>query len=90
MTTTMALVQREPAQQKEALVRYGGAQDEDMSSVGLPCDPAWPGSEIPDLILASDAVSGASDGSVVSWPRKRSSPERKPAVPRLANGALTA
>jgi hypothetical protein len=40
--------------------------------------------------LASDAVSGASNGSVVSRPRKRSSPERKPAVPRLANGALTA
>jgi hypothetical protein len=64
-----------------------------MSSVGLPCDPAWPGSENPsiqDLILASDAVPGTSDGSVVSRPRKRSSPERKPAVPRLTNGALTA
>ncbi len=64
-----------------------------MSSVGLPCDPAWPGSENPsiqDLILASDAVSEASDGNVVSRPRKRSSPERKPAVPRLANGVLAA
>jgi len=89
----MALVQREPVQQMGAMVTYGGAQDEDMSSGGLPCDPAWPGSgnpSIQDLILASDAVSGASDGSVVSRPRKRSSPERKPAVSRLANGALTA
>jgi hypothetical protein len=83
----MALVQREPAQQIGAMVRYGGAQDEDMSRyVGLPCDPVWLGSEnlsIHDLILASDAVSGSSDGSVVSRTRKWSSPERKPAVPRL-------
>ncbi len=89
----MALVQREPVQQIGAMVRYGGAQDEDMSSVGLPCDPAWPGAgnpSIQDLILASDAVSGASDWSVASRLRKRSSPERKPAVPRLANGAWTA
>ncbi len=35
-------------------------------------------------------MSGASDRSVASRLRKRSSPERKPAVPRLANGALTA
>jgi hypothetical protein len=59
----------------------------------LPCDPAWPGAgnpSIDNLILVSDAVSGASDGSVASRPRKRSIPERNPAVPRLANGALTA
>jgi hypothetical protein len=37
---TMALVRREPAQQMGTMVRYGGAEDEEMSSVVLPCDPA--------------------------------------------------
>jgi hypothetical protein len=75
------------------MIRYGGAEDEDMSSVVLPCDPARPGSgnpSIQDLVLASDAVSGVSVGCVVSRPRKRSSPGRRPSVPRLASGALTA
>jgi hypothetical protein len=64
-----------------------------MYSVVLPCVPAWPGtriSNIQDLILASDAVSGVSDGSAMGRPRKRSSPERKPIAPQLASGALTA
>jgi hypothetical protein len=62
-----------------------------MSDIRLPCDPEWlgPGDrDVQALILAPDAVSG--DGSIASRPRKRASPERKPAVPRLANGALTA
>jgi hypothetical protein len=67
MTTTMAaLVRREAAQQMGTMARYGGAEDEDMSSVVLPCDPAWPGSgnpSIQDLILASDAVSGSRTGA---------------------------
>ena len=91
MTTIMALARREPAQHVGAITRYSGAEDDGTSDVRLPCDPEWPETgdvAIQALILASDAVSG--DGSIVSRPRKRSSPERKPTVPRLTNGALTA